>query len=208
MPEQNVPPAQKTEQLPKEMAQVKAGVEGNLDVPAPPSPTPVPSGQAPGVGSFEEDAPLPRTTGGFSQDVQTPSTEQAGFGEQPVKLDWGPASVPQSAFDEDRIHEITESVVNERWEDLMSSLGNIPIWKEKTSNDIVAMKQEILRISNRFDNLQVAVLGQVKEYDKSVRDIHSEMKALEKVFERIMEPLVVNVKELNKIVEEMKRLWK
>lgn len=187
---------QRTEQLPKDLARVKAGVEGRLDVPAPPSPND-------NEGSFEEDSPLPQTT--YSQgeglDVAAPELENT---EQPQYLGETSASMPHATLDEDRIHEITEAIVNERWEELMSHLGNIPVWKERVNNEIIAIKQEILRVSGRFDNLQTAILGQVKEYDKSVKDIHSEMKALEKVLEKIMEPLVYNIKELNSIVEEMK----
>ena len=46
--------------------------------------------------------------------------------------------------------------------------------------------------------------GKVREYSDDMRSIHTEMKALEKVFEKILEPLTDNIKELSKITEDLK----
>ena len=55
-----------------------------------------------------------------------------------------------------------------------------------------------------MENLQNSVLGKVKDYDQGMKDVQSEMKALEKVFEKILEPLVANIKELDKITKDLK----
>src|SRR3989344_1521462 len=103
---------------------------------------------------------------------------------------------PSMNLDIDRVQELAETIVNERWEDLMGKMGNLPVWRERTSVDLAAVKQELLRLESRFEQLQGAVLGRVKEYDEGVRSLHTEMKALEKVFQQILEPLVSNIKEL------------
>jgi len=113
---------------------------------------------------------------------------------------------PQSspAVDIERIHEIVETVVNERWEELITKTGNLPVWKERVNMNIIAIKQEIVRLNERMENLQNSVLGKVKDYDQGMKDVQSEMKALEKVFEKILEPLVANIKELDKITKDLK----
>ena len=105
----------------------------------------------------------------------------------------------------ERMEEIAESIIQEKWEDLVRSVGDIHIWKEKVKTDILSVKQEIVRTQQRFENLQKAILGKVEKYDEDVRNIGSEMKALEKVFEKILHPLTTNVKELSKITKELKK---
>ena len=102
------------------------------------------------------------------------------------------------------IQELAESIVNEKWEDLMSSIGNIAVWREKVQTDIRSIKQEVVRVEERFENLQRAVLGRVEEYDRHIVDMGSEVRALEKVMQKIVEPLSENIKELSKITQELR----
>ncbi len=102
------------------------------------------------------------------------------------------------------IQQITESIVNEKWEDLMGNLGNITLWKEKVQTDIRSIKQEIVRTEERLNNLQGAVIGKVGEFDKHMIDVTSEIKALEKVMEKIIEPLAENIRELNSVSQKLK----
>ncbi len=108
--------------------------------------------------------------------------------------------------DTERIHEIAEAIINERWEEFLARVGDLAVWKDRAETNLIAIKQEIIRINQRFENLQNGVLGKVKEYDQDMRDVHTEMKALEKVFEKISEPLVMNIKELGRITQELKRV--
>jgi len=113
-------------------------------------------------------------------------------------------SQPQIDINE-RIHEISEAIVNEKWEEFLGKVGDLPIWKERVNSNITAIKQEIIRMGERFDNLEKAILGKVGDYGKGIEDIHTEMKALEKVFEKILDPLVSNVKELERITAKLKQ---
>ena len=106
--------------------------------------------------------------------------------------------------DIERLQELTESIIQEKWEDLMKSVGDITMFKEKVRSEIISIKQEIIRTQERFDTLQKAVLGKVTEYDKDVKEVGSEIKALEKVLERIIEPLSTNIRELQKVTQEIK----
>jgi len=76
---------------------------------------------------------------------------------------------------------------------------------ENFVDDIISIKQEILRVSGRFDNMQQVVIGRVDEYSKSVGDVTSEIKALEKVFQNIVNPLTSNIKELASLTKELKQ---
>ena len=104
----------------------------------------------------------------------------------------------------ERIEELAESIIREKWDDLLRDMGDVSLWKEGIKTEISSIKQELVRTQERFENLQKAILGKVKDYDKNTRDLGSEMKALQKVFEKILSPLSSNIKELSKITKELK----
>lgn len=112
---------------------------------------------------------------------------------------------PVQELSSSQIQEIVESIVEEKWEDLISKFGDINLWKESVNNDLEAIKQEILRTQERFNNLQNILIGKVTDYNKSVTELNSEMKALEQVMQKIIEPLTNNVKELGRITSDLKK---
>ncbi len=177
----------------REYGEIKAGVDGILaDIP---SPTANEEIEAP---TITEEIPESKTIG-EEQEYQ-----------QPQLVDYGTQkyNTQNSGLNSETVQQIVEAIVKEKWDELESSVGNIAEWKERVNNNIVSMKQEIIRISEKFQNLQNAVLGKVGEYDQGLRGVHTEMKALEKVFEKILEPMTSNIKDLDRLVKEMKKAKK
>ncbi len=183
-----------TEQdLDNEYAAIKAGVEGAIGE------VPSPSGEE-GTGMIEttaipEEQPAPPETSTISSSGSAPSYDYSQAAEYSG----------EAGIDSTRLQQIVEAIVSEKFDDLTGSLGDLTAWKEKVNHDLVSMKQEILRTEERFENLQNAILGKVKDYDAGIRDVYTEMKALEKVFDKIIDPLVTNVKELSRITEDLKK---
>ena len=104
-----------------------------------------------------------------------------------------------------QVQEIVESLIEEKWEDVLNKVGDIGLWKERVEMDLTSIKQEIIRTQTHFMSLQKSVLGKVHDYNQSILDVNTEMQALEKVFQKILEPLSTNVKELSKITEKLKK---
>ncbi|MBI2106819.1 hypothetical protein HYT57_02435 [Candidatus Woesearchaeota archaeon] len=121
-----------------------------------------------------------------------------------VERNYNPQYYQQSSSSEE-IQEIAESIIEERWQEFMARAGNFELWKERTDREMVSIKQELIRTQDRFNNLQKAVLGKVSEYNENILNISTEMKALEKVFEKILDPLVTNIKELERITNKLKK---
>jgi len=183
------------EELLKEYADIKAGVSGVIgDVPSPSQSLDT---------SIEEDTPsMPTTEYNTSGMDQTQSNLRDTFrGNFQTS-----SALPQGVVSQEALHELVEAVVNEKFDEFMSNVGNIALWKEQVTSTLISVKQEVIRVEERFGQLQQSVLGRVKQYDESMRTVHTEMKAFEKVFEKILDPLVSHVKELGKITEELKRL--
>ena len=190
----------------KDFASIKAGVDGKVaDIPPAPSmdmeiPA-APAMEAPAA-PVQEMAPQPdaiitEDSGGY-QDI-TPAMEAPAA----PSFDSGPSSNP--SMDIEKMHEIIESIVSEKWDDYISHMGDLSSWKQKIEINLLGTKQEVVRLNNKLESLQNSVLGKVGEYDKTMKDVHSEMRALGKVFEKILEPLTTNIKELGKISQDMKK---
>ncbi len=116
--------------------------------------------------------------------------------------------VPQLAYNRANIEEmesLIESIVEEKWRIAMEPFGDFNLWKERVRTEIISIKQELLRIENRFENLEKGIVGKVHEYDSHVLNIGAELKALEKVFQRIVQPLTENIKELSRITGKLKK---
>lgn len=157
--------------------------------------------------------------GGMEEDVEAPSPGmRPSIMSRRESMSEAPVSMPQQSFSMptptpvvgrgkesmEYIEELAESIVKEKWEDLMKDVGNIALWRDKMQTDIRSIKQEVLRVEQRFENLQKGILGKVDEYGKGMVEVSSEIKALERVMQKITEPLTDNIKELNKITKDLK----
>ncbi len=113
--------------------------------------------------------------------------------------------VPEIAASTDSVQELVESVIEERWRRAMEEFGDLAAWRDKVRTEVTSIKQELLRLETRFDSLQHAVIGKIQDYDKNIGDVGVEIKALEKILEKIIHPLTQNVKDLQKITDELKK---
>ena len=170
-----------------------------LDVKNAVEPRATPEGIPPGL----EDAPSP--TKEKEVPVKDISHVKPSFQkqQQPAQqMNFPEPSAERASYD--MIEEIAESIVGEKWDELIRGIGDLKLWKEKIDTDLAGVKQEIVRVQNRFENLQKAVLGKVSEYGEGIQDLGSEIKALEKVLGKIIAPLTKNVKDLERVTKKIK----
>ena len=114
---------------------------------------------------------------------------------------------PQPAFSstDNRIQEIAEAIINEKWEELMGEVQKIVVWKEKIETEIQRLKDENTSLKDQFTQLHQGVLGKVSEYDERMRDVSSDLKAVQKVFKDIIPTFTENVAELSRVTKGMKK---
>lgn len=120
---------------------------------------------------------------------------------QPSAL--SPEPLERSSYD--AIEEIAEAIIKEKWDDLTKGVGNIANWKERIDIDLEGVKQELIRTQEKFENLQKAVMGKISDYSEGVTNIGTEMKALEKVLEKLISPLTKSVKDLQEVSEKLNK---
>ncbi len=105
----------------------------------------------------------------------------------------------------ENIEEIVDSVVEEKWTDLIKVVDEFKSWKESMEQRMLKIETEIKDVKENFKNLQEGVIGKIGEYDDHLVKIGSNVKAIEKVFQRIIPVFVENVNELDRIVKDLKK---
>ncbi|MBL7100990.1 MAG: hypothetical protein ISS23_03495 [Nanoarchaeota archaeon] len=185
-------------------ADIKGGVEGK--VPAPEAAiVPPAEGMKPSALTKDPEISIPVPS---PEKEATPAAPSEEFGVPQVKQPSIQGVMPtsqQPSMDMESVQEIVESIIDERWQEVVASVGDITIWKGRVEDDIASIKQEILRTEDRFSRLQASIIGKVDEYQMGITKVSNEMEALEKVFSKIMEPLTTNIKELQRITRDMKK---
>jgi len=114
-----------------------------------------------------------------------------------------PAGNPAESGDD--VEELIEAVIEEKWGELKKTVDKIILWKEKTETKISHLEQSFDDLKDDFSKLQQAVVGKVGEYDKNILEVGTELKAMEKVFSKVLPTFTENVNELNRITEKFKQ---
>ncbi len=133
--------------------------------------------------------------------------EDFGVGQVPA-----PEPVPQGrdadeySVDKERIEEVAEAIIDEKWDELVKSINKIIEWKNKSEAKIFSLEQQFEDLKNDFDKLHQAVIGKIGEYDQNILNVGTEIKVMEKVFQKVLPTLTENVNELSRITKGFKKL--
>lgn len=103
-----------------------------------------------------------------------------------------------------RLEEIAESIIDEKWEDLLSEVRKIIEWKDRIEEKQTKLMNDLQHLKEDFATLHQGVLGKLQDYDDRMADVGTELKAVGKVFKDVVPEFVENVKELSSITGKMK----
>jgi len=119
----------------------------------------------------------------------------------------GYAMPNQSMMDPNRsaIEETIEAIINEKWKVLMADFQKINEWKDAMEHKVAALENNFTNIQTSFDKLHQAIIGKIGEYDQNILNVGTEIKAMEKVFQKILPTFTENVNELSRITGKMNK---
>lgn len=100
--------------------------------------------------------------------------------------------------------ETVEAIIDEKWNELVKDINTIIEWKNQAQNTIMSIEQQFKDLKEQFDKLHQALIAKIGEYDKNILDVGAEVKAMEKVFSKVLPVFTENVAELSKITKDMK----
>lgn len=116
----------------------------------------------------------------------------------PPEMDM-PSAKPNVNFEE-----IAEKIVEEKWNDLIKELTKFSEWRETTDSRLDKAEQSVIDMKSDLDNLHKAIVSKIGEYDKNLLDVGTEIKAMEKVFQKVLPELTSSVQELGRITKTAK----
>ncbi|MBW3018736.1 hypothetical protein KY329_00945 [Candidatus Woesearchaeota archaeon] len=112
---------------------------------------------------------------------------------------------PEMQPETQSFEEIAEQIVEEKWRDVQKELGKVNEWRDKLNSKVDKMEQSIADLKNDLDGLHKAIVSRVGEYDRTLVDVGTEIKAMEKVFQKVLPDLTSNVQELSRITKAAKK---
>ena len=101
----------------------------------------------------------------------------------------------------ERVEEIAEAIIDEKWNELIKDINKVIEWKERTDTELKRMGQEIINLKERFESLHTGILGKITEYDQNLTNVGSEIKAMEMAFQKILPSFTENVNKLDRLVK-------
>ena len=111
---------------------------------------------------------------------------------------------PQPQIDKNQIEEIAEAIIDEKWKEFEEDVKVIIDWKEKTEAKINQFEQQIKDLTSSLNTLHKNVMGKISDYDKNITDVGVEIKAMEKVFQKVLPSLTENVNKLDRMTKSSK----
>jgi len=144
-------------------------------------------------------------------DQSAPAAEPAYSPGQMPSMPMQEMPSPQPAYQEDmsnvyeRMEEIAESLIDEKWDDLIAEVKKIIDWKNKVEEKQSKLQHDVDKLMDDFKMLHEAVLGKLEDYDTRMQDVGTELKAVGKVFKDVIPTFVDNVKELSAVKEDLKK---
>ena len=121
--------------------------------------------------------------------------------EAPPEMQQGPEgqqAVPKG------FEETVEAVVEEKWNEFTRELGKMNEWKDASTSRMDKTDQAITDMKSDLENLHKAIVSKISEYDKNLLDVGTEIKAMEKVFQKVLPDLTGSVAELSRITKTVK----
>ncbi len=120
-----------------------------------------------------------------------PPTEQ--YTQQPPE-DYG-----TPVTEKERIEELAEAIIEEKWNELVKDINKVIEWKETTESRINRIEEGLNDLKGGLDSLHKSIIAKISDYDKNIGNVGVEIKAMEKVFQKVLPTLTENVNRLERM---------
>ncbi|HLG23980.1 MAG TPA: hypothetical protein VI564_03575 [Candidatus Nanoarchaeia archaeon] len=150
--------------------------------------------------SFDQQQPMESGMPEFGQAFE-PQPQQ-----QPNYQTFQPPAQIQTpvGIDDERVQEIVEQVIEEKWNELAKDIQKVIDWKEKSEDRMSKIEQQILDLKLSMDGLTKSIMGKITQYDQNIVDVGTEIKAMEKVFQKVLPSMTENVNKLERMTKGYK----
>lgn len=99
---------------------------------------------------------------------------------------------------------IVEQLIEEKWHELQKDLAKSNELRDASTSRLDKLEQSMADMRADLDGLHKAIVARIGEYDKTLLDVGTEIKAMEKVFQKVLPELTGNIQELSRITKNVK----
>ncbi len=111
---------------------------------------------------------------------------------------------PEHKQNDSNVEETVEAIVAEKLHEFQSALADVSRQREKSDSRMDRLEQSFADLKSDVESLHKALVGKIGDYDRSLLDVGTEIKAMEKVFQKVLPELTSNVQELSRINKKKK----
>lgn len=112
-----------------------------------------------------------------------------------------PAAV---SIGEERIQEVAEAIIDEKWQEFAKDIKKVVEWKEKVEDRLSKLEQQMIDLRLSMDSLTKSIMGKISSYDQNITEVGTEVKAMEKVFSKVLPSLTESVNKLDRMTKGYK----
>jgi hypothetical protein len=125
---------------------------------------------------------------------------------EPTSEPAAPLAQPAPArTDKDDIERLLEQIIEEKWKGVTNKLDAIESWKVGIEAKMGSIDKSLSTLNDRIDKVQSSAASKTDDYDRTMQDVQTEMKALEKIMGKLIPSMTDTIKELRDIADETKR---
>lgn len=112
---------------------------------------------------------------------------------------------PVNMQSQEDFEEMAESIIDQKWQHFSGELQKLALWKDDFSSRLSKVEQSLQDVKADLDNIHAAIIGKLTDYDKNLLNIGTEIKAMEKVFQKVIPTFTENVQELAQVTRNLKK---
>jgi hypothetical protein len=106
---------------------------------------------------------------------------------------------PPGTSNSETISEIAEQIVSEKFSEFKKETGDIALFQSRIQDKVADIEERLKRIETTIDKLQHAIIGKIGEFGENNALVHRDLDNLHNTMSKLVNPLMDNYKELQKI---------
>ncbi len=139
--------------------------------------------------------PSPESPPEYYPPEQTYSEQQYPEYEEYPQQDYGYDYPEHQSID--TINEIADQITEEKISKIKKEISSVSRFKQEASSEIDRINKRLEKIENTLHEMQIAILRKVGEYGENIKNISDELKATQKSFSKLADPIINHKREHN-----------
>jgi uncharacterized protein YhaN len=128
----------------------------------------------------------------FPFPTQEPQVQQGQIGEQMME----------------RIQEISEAIIEEKWDELIRNVQKIVKWKDRIETRIDDIENKMAAVEDEVSKIYKSLFSKMEEYDGHIQEFGTDIKAMQQVFRELLPQFVSGVHQMNDVLSGMRGMQK